>query len=83
MPEACAIVVKELEGNLDRDATAVTGERVGIDRAAVREIAHALHRQLHDAMRAAAVNVRDEARAAGVSAVLGPIEQPVTLVGER
>ena len=63
-------------GDLHQDAGAVAGARVGADRAAMFEIAQDRDRVLDDLVRLAALDVGDEADAAGILFV-ARIEQAV------
>ncbi len=64
----------ELVRDLDQDAGAVAHQRVGADRAAVVEVLEDLQALLDDRVRLQALDVRDEADAAGVVLVGGRIE---------
>ena len=64
----------ELVGDLDQDAGAVAHQRVGADRAAVVEVLEDLQALLDDRVRLLALDVGDEADAAGVVLVGRRIE---------
>ena len=68
------LLAEERVGNLDQDAGAVAGERIGADRAAMGEVAQDLQTLLDDRVAFLALDVRDEADAAGVVLVGGVVE---------
>ena len=72
--ESRCVLFQQLEGDLDRESHAVARHGVGVDGAAMGEIADRPDRQRHDLVRARAVDVGDEADAAGVVRNLGVIE---------
>ncbi len=74
--EFCGLADEELVRHLHQDAGAVAGARVGADRAAMFEIAQDRDRVLDDLVRLAALDVGDEADAAGILFVTR-IEQAV------
>ena len=65
-PSLSAFLGEELVRDLHQDAGAVAGARIGADRAAVLEIAEDGERVLDDLVRLAALDVGDEADAAGI-----------------
>jgi hypothetical protein len=64
--EILGLARKKLVRNLRQNAGAVAGARIGADRAAVFEVAEDLQRIFDDLMRLAALDVGDEADAAGI-----------------
>ncbi len=64
--ERLGLAGEELVRDLHQDAGAVAGARVGADRAAVLEVAEDLQRVGDDLVRLAALDVGDEADAAGI-----------------
>ena len=64
----------ELVGDLDQDACAVAHQLVGADRAAMVEVLEDLQALRHDVVRAPALDVRDEAHAAGVVLAGGVVQ---------
>ena len=70
MPVASHSRRRNVVGHLDEDAGAVTGQRIAAAGAAMREVAQDGEALLDDVVRALALDVRDEADAAGVA--LGP-----------
>ena len=73
---------EELVRDLHQDAGAVAGARIGADRAAMFEIAEDRDRVLDDLVRLAALDVGDEADAAGIFFV-ARIEQAVRVRARR
>src|SRR5262249_14881229 len=61
-----ALAPQELVGHLEEDAGAVTGVRLAPARAPVQQVDEDLERLAHDRVRAAPLDVHDEADAAGV-----------------
>ena len=66
MPCLRHLLAEEPVRNLDQDAGAVAGQRVGADRAAVGQVLQDLQALLDDGVALRALDVRDEADAAGV-----------------
>ena len=64
--ELVRLLGEELVRDLHQDAGAVAGARIGADRAAMLEIAQDRERVLDDLVRLAALDVGDEADAAGI-----------------
>ena len=75
MPSARALLGEELVRDLDEDAGAVAGDRVGADGTAVLEVLQDGERVLDELVRLLALEVGDEADAAGV-VLAARIEQP-------
>ena len=65
-PSSFAFAREELVRDLHQDAGAVAGARIGADRAAMFEIDENCQRILDDLVRLAALDVGDEADAAGI-----------------
>ena len=63
----------EVVGDLDEDACAVAHQAVGTDRAAVVQVLEDLQTLGDDCVRLVAGDMSDEADAAGIVLVLGPI----------
>ena len=64
--EFAGLLREKLVGNLNENAGAVAGARVGPDSAAMLEILHNRQRVLHDGMRLPALDVGDETDPAGI-----------------
>ena len=65
-PEHGGLLAEEAVGHLREDARAVAGIGLAAARAAVLQVDEDLQRLLHDRVRAAALDVRDEADAARI-----------------
>ncbi len=72
--ELLRLAREELVRDLHQDAGAVAGARIGADRAAMLEIAENLQRVLHDLLGLAALDVGNEADAAGILGESGIVE---------
>ena len=75
MPSARAFLAQELVGDLDEDAGAVAGNRIGADRTAVLQVLQDGERVLDQLVRLPALEVGDEPDAASI-VLAARIEQP-------